>query len=96
MRIVDLKKTKWSFGDNTNKTILVSEKDVPFDTSYEVVSSKTGKSKVFNFSHSTGPEFDPSTQWVYTTKGSNVLFVVANDTQITKTRANNYVQSKIK
>ena len=95
MRIIILgpsTKFRWSKAD---KTFYFSEKDIPFDTSYELKNPNTGNSSKFEFSHSTGGEFDPNTQWVY--KGPNEMkMVVSNDPNITNQRANMYLQGKLK
>lgn len=75
------------------KTISVSEKLVRFDTSYQVTNSTTEKSQVFNFSHSTGPEFDPKTQWIYKSE-AGCLLAVCNDAEMTKVAAANYLAAK--
>jgi len=48
---------------------------------------------VFNFSHSTGPEFDPTTEWVYTSQ-EGIEFRVCNDAHITAQNARAYVKAK--
>lgn len=48
-----------------NGIVFVSEKDVKFDTTYNVISPKTGVTKTFLFECTTGLEFDPNTEWVY-------------------------------
>jgi hypothetical protein len=90
MKRVNLKEVRFSVETGIIK---VSEKDVQFDTQYEVVSAKTGNSMVFNFSHSTGPEFDPTTEWVYTSQ-EGIEFRVCNDAHITAQNARAYVKAK--
>lgn len=90
MKRVDLKGVTFSV---ENKTIRVSEKEVEFATQYEVVSARTGNSMVFNFSHSTGPEFDPTTEWVYIGQ-EGIEFRVCNDSHITAQNARAYVKAK--
>lgn len=75
------------------KTITVSEKDVPFATSYEVKNPKNGSIKKFEFTESTGPEFDPNTKWIY--KCGELTLEVCNDKQITALRAENYLRHKL-
>ena len=75
------------------KSFNVSEKDVPFATTYELVNPKTGNSVVFEFHHSTGTEFDPKTVWVYTGKNGLTLHV-HNDAQMTRISAERYLEHK--
>ena len=93
MKIVDLKTIPYFV--NSAKTIFVSERDVnKFDTSYNVRSPKTGVIKEFNFVHSTGPEFDPKTVWLYKSEDGH-HFGVCNDVEITKQHAENYLNHKL-
>lgn len=84
--------------DGKEKIIHVSEKDIPFATKYELYNPSTGKTMNFEFSHSTGAEFDPKTQWVYKSKamvGNKVLQLIAhNDPQTTKRNADAYLKAK--
>lgn len=75
------------------KLFTMSERDVTFDTTYEVVNPKTNNSKVFEFTHSTGPEFDAETRYVYKSKDGFVL-EVSNDKYVTGLRAKNYLKAK--
>ena len=88
--IVNLKEVKFLV---ENRTIRVSEKEVPFDTEYDVISSKTGDSMKFRFSHSTGPEFDPTTEWVYTSQ-EGIEFRVCNDPSLTAQNVMTYLKAK--
>jgi hypothetical protein len=78
-----------------SRTFFVSEKDVQFATAYSVISPKIGARKTFNFSHSTGPEFDPKTEWIYES-AEGLKLVVANDAKMTKHAAAAYVAAKIR
>ena len=91
MTRVDLNDIKFSV---TDKVIRVSEKDIKFDVEYEIISSKTGNAESFRFSHSTGSEWDPTTEWVYVNSGG-IEFRVCNDPQITAQLAANYLSSKL-
>ena len=91
MQTIDLNKIPFNYNKET-KIISISEKHVPFGTSYEVV-GKSGTQK-FHFSHSTGPEFDPKTRWVYTSE-HGVTLEVCNDAEITKQLAQNYLIGKL-
>ena len=77
-----------------NGKIFVSERDVVFSTSYDVISPKTGHIKRFNFECSTGPEFDPKTEWIYKS-AEGIRLHVCNDAQITKLRADSYLKHKL-
>jgi len=76
------------------KTFYGSERNVKFDTSYKLINGLTGKRMVFNFKHSTGPEFDPKTQWVYKSEEGYTLSI-GNDAEITKILAQNYLKGKL-
>jgi predicted membrane metal-binding protein len=94
MTTVNLSSIKWSFNPQT-KSILISEREIPFATTYTIISPKTGEGKVFSFSHSTGPEFDPKTQWIYTSE-DGVILSVSNDPAMVETAARNYLKAKMK
>lgn len=78
------------------KTFFISEKDVKFATTYELVNPKTKQSMVFDFTHATGPEFDPNTRWVYKTKDGELTLWVGNDAEVTKARGDAYKKAKMK
>lgn len=69
-----------------------SERHISFATTYGV--EDEGALREFKFSHSTGPEFNPTTQWVYTC-GLRKL-IIANDELITKINKQNYLDAKLK
>lgn len=81
--------------DEANRTIRVSEKIAGFDTSYTLKNPQTLIEDVFDFSHSTGPEFDPETRWVYKSKKSGLTLEVCNDAEITKLRSKAYLDHKL-
>ena len=86
---VDSNKIKWSF---ENKVITISEKEVPFGAEYNVISPKGGQ-KVFKFTHSTGPEFDVNTKWIYESD-DKLQLAVCNDAKMVKVAAENYLKGK--
>lgn len=90
--IVKLSDKKYSV---ENGIIRVSEKEVPFDTTYEVISPKTSVQKRFHFKRSTGPEFDINTEWVYKSE-DGFEFRVCNDKRMTELAAANYLNHKLK
>lgn len=89
--IVDLKTKRYSV---TNDVIRVSETEVPFGTTYEVISPKTGVQKRFQFKHSTGAEFDPNTEWVYQSD-DGFEFRVCNESRMTKILGDAYLKHKL-
>lgn len=91
MTNVDLNVTKYVV---RNGVVKVSEKDVlKFDTAYNVLSPKSGKFKEFHFECSTGPEFDPKTEWVYKS-AEGFHFHICNDRAMTGQAASAYLKAK--
>jgi hypothetical protein len=91
--LLDLKKHAW---DPNQATFIMSERDVPFDTSYSIKNPATGKSMKFDFEKSTGPEFDPATKWIYWNLEKNIKLEVCNDPEMTKAAAQRYLSAKTK
>lgn len=89
--LIDLKSIEWALTEDNS--IIISERDVPFATSYDVKSSRTGEVRTFEFAHSTGPEFEPDTKWVYESEDGIVL-EVANDPKMTKAAGEAYLRAK--
>jgi len=79
----------------STKTFYGSEKDIRFDTEYEVTSSETGNSRTFKFKRSTGPEFDPNTKWIYESE-CGLSLIISNDKEITERNAANYLAAKLR
>jgi hypothetical protein len=50
----------------------------------------------FHLSHSTGPEFDHSTRWVYVNESSDITLEICNDPGITGEAARRYLEAKLK
>jgi hypothetical protein len=90
---VTLSDIDWSFNKQTS-TILISERDVPFATTYNVISPNTGVGKLFELSHSTGPEFDPKTCWIYKSE-DGLSLSVANDAKMVEVASRNYLRAKL-
>lgn len=88
---IDLNKIPWSFED---KVITISEKDVAFATEYNVRSPKGGE-KEFKFTHSTGPEFDVNTKWMYKSD-DGLQLAVCNDAKMVKAAAAAYLNAKLR
>ena len=78
----------------TTKTMNISEREVKFATSYQLVDVK-GNSKIFHFDHSTGPEFDPNTEWVYLCENSEITLVISSYTLLTQAAGKAYLQAKL-
>lgn len=77
--------------DEKKGTYYGSEKNIKFASTYEI--EDEGTLRRFEFSHSTGPEFNPKTEWVYI-RGLKKL-VIANDARITKINEQNYLNAKL-
>jgi len=91
MALIKLEKGKYAYNKDT-KTFTMSEKDIPFATTYKVVSPDTGGEMEFSFTHSTGPEFAPDTRWIY--KSGEYTLEVCNDPEVTKQAAAAYLAAK--
>ena len=89
--MIDLSKIAHSYNDES-KTFIISEKDVPFGTEYEV-KNPNGKVSVFDFKRSTGPEFHKDTRWVYTNE-EGITLEVCNDAVMVKEAAKLYLEAK--
>lgn len=94
MTQIDLNKIPWSFDMKTspNGVITISEKGIPFDTEYSVMSPRGGV-KEFKFTHSTGPEFDVNTKWMYKSD-DGLQLAVCNDAQMVEAAAAAYLKAK--
>lgn len=96
MITIDLSKVKYGY-DIPNKVFTLSEKDVPFDTSYQLLNPKTNGTCRFEFSHSTGPEFDPSTKWVYESNETDgITLEICNDPVMVEVAAEKYLKAKLR
>ena len=96
---IDAKKTTNVLSFNTAENAFYgSEKDIPFATQYKIINLQTKKFEVFEFMHSTGPEFDPETQWIYKSieKIGGIRLIICNDLKITKLNAAAYLEHKHK
>jgi len=79
--------------DKETNTFYGSEREIPFDSRYKVLNVSTNDSRIFEFVYSTGPEFDPKTQWIYKSE-DGVQLIISNDPEITKRNAKNYLNAK--
>lgn len=93
MITVNLASTKYVLNKET-KTIMLSERDVRFGTEYKL-QSPSGVEKTFTLSHSTGPEFSPTTRWVYKSEDGLVL-EVCNDAVMTELASESYLKAKLR
>jgi hypothetical protein len=93
MFTIELNKHPYIYNES-KRTFVMSEKGIPFGTSYVIRNPKTGGSRKFEFTHSTGPEFDPTTRWVYKSE-DGIQLEVCNDEQMTKIAAKNYLDAKL-
>jgi hypothetical protein len=95
MKQINLKLIPWSFDMKTSEKgiITISERDVRFDTEYNVV-SPSGNEKVFKFTHSTGPEYDVNTKWIYKSD-DGLQLAVCNDADMVKKAAADYLKAKL-
>ena len=84
--------TTFSWNRET-KTFKVNGNDVPFDTSYKLKNTITNKVMVFEFSHSTGSEWDSATKWIY--KNGDYILEVGNE-DVTPAHAEAYLQAKLR
>ena len=91
---INLKKIPFKY-DEDKRTFYISEKDVQFATEYTLI-SPIGKKVTFKFTHSTGPEFDPNTSWIYISDDKKYTLNVANDIAITAANAKAYLNGKLK
>lgn len=83
---------KFSYNKDT-KTFKVKGADVQFGMEYELVNGRTGGSMIFNLSHSTGSEWDPTTKWIYKDMTGNYTLEVGNE-QVTPAHAEAYLRAK--
>jgi hypothetical protein len=93
MFTIELNKHSYIYNES-KKTFVMSERGIPFGTSYVIRNPKTGGSRKFEFTHSTGSEFDPKTRWVYKSE-DGIQLEVCNNEQMTKIAAQNYLNAKL-
>jgi hypothetical protein len=92
--VINLEKVQYVYHTDV-KTFIMSEKGIPFGTSYVIRNPKTGGSRKFEFTHSTGPEFDPTTRWVYKSE-DGIQLEVCNDVEMVKRAADAYLAAKLR
>ena len=84
---------KTNFVGNTN-TFHISGKEVTFATNYKLFNPATKGTMEFDFTHSTGSEWDPKTVWVYKSKCGLYELHVGNE-DVTPQHAQNYLDHKL-
>lgn len=94
MILINLNEIPFSY-DSQSMTFVISEKDVAFATEYELLTPKGSENKKFAFTHSTGPEFDAKTRWVYKSS-DNYTLEVCNDAKMVERAAAAYLAAKLK
>jgi len=81
--------------DKSTKTFSVSGNEVPqFGTKHILENEKTGNVAEFDFSHSTGSEWDVDTKWIYKSL-SGFLLEIGNE-DVTPQHAQNYLNAKLR
>lgn len=81
--------------NSKDKVFTVSGKNVRFSTEYSITNDDTRKTVEFEFTHSTGSEWDPNTIWVYNSKCEQFKLHVLND-DVTPQHAAKYLKAKLK
>lgn len=81
--------------DAKTGTFVMSEVGIQFSMNYKLINPKTGDSREFELSHSTGSEWDPETVWVYKSDDGYTL-IITQDTHLTKERSASYLKHKTK
>jgi len=76
-----------------NSTFTTSGKLILFATSHTIVNTKTKNEVKFDFTHSTGSEWDSDTHWIYKSKCGYTLRIKNDD--VTPQHAENYLQAKL-
>lgn len=79
--------------DRVMKNFRISGKCVAFVTEIDIKNEKTEQSRKFKLSHSTGSEWDPTTEWIYKAE-CGLTLTVLNDS-VTKEMADNYLKAKL-
>jgi hypothetical protein len=74
---------------------MLSEKGIPFDTTYEILNPATEVSKKFEFKNSTGSEWEADTKWIYKSE-DGITLEVCNDPHLVKERAAAYLAAKLR
>lgn len=90
--LVSIQENKIKFNKET-KVFKLDGSRVKFATQYILMNDETKESRAFNFSHSTGSEWDPNTIWVYKTQEESLTLEVSN--YVPEGTKEAYLESKI-
>lgn len=77
-----------------DRTFSMSGKEAPFSTEHTIENAKSGQSKLFKLSHSTGSEWDPKTEWIYKTD-CGLTLKISND-EVTDKNKRDYLSAKLR
>jgi len=92
--VISIQNNNVTFDKNTN-TFRVKGADVGFATQYQLVNLKTDNYVIFNFDHSTGSEWDRSTEWIYKSVDDKYTLIVGNE-EVTNSMIANYENAKMR
>jgi Na+-transporting NADH:ubiquinone oxidoreductase subunit NqrF len=76
-----------------SKTFIADGKKIQFDTSYTITNPKTKGEMKFDFTESTGSEWDPKTLWIYKSEEGFTLNLTNED--VTPEHAEAYLKAKL-
>lgn len=93
MAIIKIYNSKVKF-DKSTKTFVVDGRLVLFASRHTVYNEKTNKQMVFEFSHSTGSEWDIESLWIYKSPDGFILHVGNQD--VTPRHKQNYLNAKMR
>lgn len=93
MATIPIHSSKVKYNAST-KTFAVGGKGIPFGTKHTLYNELTTLDKQFDFSHSTGSEWDVTTKWIYKSL-DGYTFEVGNE-DVTQKHAENYLRAKLR
>jgi len=93
MAKINIYESKVQYEISTKKFTLDGRK-TPFGTKHTLLNEKTGMSKDFNFSHSTGSEWASDTIWIYKSLDGYELHV--GNEAVTPQHAQNSLNAKLR
>lgn len=77
------------------KTFTSSSKGILFELKHTLLNKLTGKALNFEFTHSTGSEWDNKTLWIYESECGTYKLSMKND-DVTQADADRYLNAKLK
>lgn len=87
--------SKYAF-DKETQTFSVDGRAILFGTEHELLNIKTKARMKFEFSHSTGSEWDPKTIWVYKSVDTVLTyFLNISNEDVTPEHMDAYLQAKL-